>query len=405
MRRLMPAAFAAVYAVLPLFPSFIVLTAVAFPGVSLAPRPLAIAVLLFVIAIAVFAGTVLWQYPKTGSQPLLVPIAMWLGAGVLSAALGLDPLRGVVFLLVALLGAIWHCSLLRFFGDRGVAKAILWSYLVSGTVAAAIAILTVVTRWPVALYATSHGRATGTFVLPGELAAYFIVLLPIAYAVTQIRVRPAMRALAWTALGIGLIALCLSYSRAGWMGAAAAAAFVIITRRGAPRGTAPAVGAIAIALVVVFALFNSHHDPSEDYTRLAIWRAAIAVIDRFPLTGVGPLDFPRIYPSVHVPDADATAFHAHDIYLTFFAELGIVGVAAFAWLVWSFAVELRRRIARTGSAHSRLALAAAAGLTGVAVQGLIDTMSIVIFGLLFPTLGLALAAAGTGDPSDRPESD
>jgi O-antigen ligase len=151
-------------------------------------------------------------------------------------------------------------------------------------------------------------------------------------------------------------------------------------------------------------LFNNHHDPSEDYTRLAIWRAAIQVIDRFPLTGVGPFDFPRIYPSVHVPDADATAFHAHDVYLTFFAELGIVGVAAFAWLIWSFVVELRRRIARTGSAHCGLALAATAGLIGVAVQGLIDTMSIVIFGLLFPTLGLALAAAGTGDPSDGPES-
>jgi O-antigen ligase len=185
------------------------------------------------------------------------------------------------------------------------------------------------------------------------------------------------------------------------MGAAAAAAFVIVTRRGAPRGAAPALAVIAAALAIVVAAFNSHHDPSEDYTRLAIWRAALQVVDRFPLTGVGPLDFPRIYPSVHVPDADATAFHAHNLYLTFFAELGIVGVVAFAWLMWSFAAELYRRIQRTGSANCRLALAAAAGLTGVAVQGLIDTMSIVIVGLLFPTLGLALAAAGAGDPVDR----
>ncbi|HEY1429629.1 MAG TPA: O-antigen ligase family protein [Candidatus Tumulicola sp.] len=400
----MPAAFAAVYAVLPLFPSFIVLTPVAFPGVSLVPRWLAVAVLLLVIVIAVYAATTLMQNPKPGSQPLLIPIGAWMGAGLLSAALGLDPLRGVVFIFVALLGAIWHCSLLRFFSDPGVARAILWSYLVSGTVAACIAIVTVIARWPATLYATSHGRATGTFVLPGELAAYLIVLLPIAFAVTRIRVTSALRAMAWATLATGTIALWLSYSRAGWMGAAAAAAFVIITRRGAPRGAVPALAVIAGALAIVIAAFNSHHDPSEDYTRLAIWRAALQVIDRFPLTGVGPLDFPRIYPSVHVPDADATAFHAHNLYLTFFAELGIVGIAAFAWLIWSFAVELYRRIVRTGSANCRLALAAAAGLTGVAVQGLIDTMSIVIVGLLFPTLGLALAAAGSGDPVDRPDA-
>ena len=34
-----------------------------------------------------------------------------------------------------------------------------------------------------------------------------------------------------------------------------------------------------------------------------------------------------------------------------------------------------------------------AGLLGVAVQGLIDTVSVVIFGLWMPTMALALAAA------------
>jgi hypothetical protein len=37
MRRLMPAALGLIQAMLPLFPSFIALTSVAFPGVSLLP--------------------------------------------------------------------------------------------------------------------------------------------------------------------------------------------------------------------------------------------------------------------------------------------------------------------------------------------------------------------------------
>ena len=122
-------------------------------------------------------------------------------------------------------------------------------------------------------------------------------------------------------------------------------------------------------------------------------KAAEQIIDRFPLTGVGPFDFSRLYAVVHVPDADATAFHAHSLYLTFFAELCILGVSAFLWNAWSLGATLRLRLREAPPASALLALAAAAGLAGVAVQGLIDTMSVVIFGLWMPTMGFALAAA------------
>ncbi|MBV8722719.1 MAG: hypothetical protein JO277_11240, partial [Candidatus Eremiobacteraeota bacterium] len=86
-------------------------------------------------------------------------------------------------------------------------------------------------------------------------------------------------------------------------------------------------------------------------------------------------------------------FHAHSLYLTFFAELGILGLSAFLWNGWTLAATLRQSVARASPNSALLALAAAAGLAGVAVQGLIDTMSVVLFGLWLPTMGLALAAA------------
>jgi O-antigen ligase len=181
------------------------------------------------------------------------------------------------------------------------------------------------------------------------------------------------------------------------MGFAAAVAFVVAaqTRRLRHGATAAAV-VIGLGVAAVLLLFNAHHNPSEDYTRISIWQAAIAIIDRFPLTGVGPLDFSRLYAVVRSPDGDATAFHAHSIYLTFFAEMGIVGLAAFGWVLWSFVASLRERLRNAQPQASLLALAAAAGLAGVAVQGLIDTMSIVIFGLWMPTMALALSAAKYG---------
>ncbi|HVA33125.1 MAG TPA: O-antigen ligase family protein [Candidatus Baltobacteraceae bacterium] len=394
MRRTMPLAMAAVYAAVPLFPSFIALTSVAFPGVSLIPAVAVYAVLGLVCALAIFAAIVLARHPQPGAQPLLKPMLAWFGASMLSAIVGFDPRAGLLFVGIFGLGILWHCSVVRFFNDRYVAPAIFWSYLVSGGLAAGAAGVMALTRHPAALYAIAHGRAVGTFILPGELAAYLVVFLPIAYALARVAPGRALRTVAWIALAIGAVALYQTHSRAGWMGCAAAVAFLVVTQmRHARHAVAAAIAVIGAGLGAVALAFNVAHNPSEDYTRIAIWQTAIQIIDRFPLTGVGPFDFNRLYAVLRLPDAQPTAFHAHSLYLTFFAELGILGLAAFLWNGWSLAAELRRRLRDAAPAASLLALAAAAGLVGVAVQGLIDTMSVVIFGLWMPTMGFALAAA------------
>jgi O-antigen ligase len=101
---------------------------------------------------------------------------------------------------------------------------------------------------------------------------------------------------------------------------------------------------------------------------------------------------------VRLADGDATAFHAHSLYLTFFAELGVVGFLALCWVLWSFA-RAWYGIVREHAQPSLLAIAIMAGVVGALVQGLIDTVSVVVFGLLLPMLAVGLAAArsGSGD--------
>jgi O-antigen ligase len=393
MRRLMPAALAVVFAAVPIFPSFIALTSVAFPGISLLPRAPTLALLGLCGVLAIYALVMLWRY-GAGEQPMLVPLLGVFGATVAAALLGFDPRGGLVFTGIVGLGVVWHCSVVRFYDDPSAASAIFASFLLSGGVAAAAAIVMVVTRVPVLQYVIQHGRATGTFILPGELAGYLIFFLPLAYALGRVAHQRALRAVAWIAVGTGLLALALTYSRAGWMGFAAAAAFLVAAQTRRLRHGAGAAAAVVVAgIVAVGLLFNAHHNPSEDYTRLGIWQTAEQIIDRFPLTGVGPFQFSRLYAILRLPDADATAFHAHSVYLTFFAELGLVGICAVAWAMWRFAAALRARIANASAPAALLALSIAAGLVGVAVQGLIDTVSVVIFGLWLPMMGLALAAA------------
>jgi O-antigen ligase len=220
------------------------------------------------------------------------------------------------------------------------------------------------------------------------------VLLPLAYAYARVLQDAAMRFVAWITLAAGAVALALTFSRAGWMGFAAAVAFLIAIRT--KRAGAAALVVIA-GMLAVLLLFNAHHDPSEDYTRLSIWRTAIQIVDRFTLTGVGPFNFSRLYAALRAPDGDPTAFHAHNLYLTFFAEFGILGLLTVAWTMWRFGAELRRRLRGARAPDAFLSLSVTAGLVGVAVQGLIDTVSLVIFGLWMPIMALALASARGGD--------
>ncbi len=392
-RRLLPAVFAFTYFVVPLFPPFITLTAVTIPGVSLVPRAFAIALLAAMACAAVYACVLLLQRPIQ-RPPTMLPLLGWLGAALLSAVLGFNPVGGILFIGIFGLGVIWHLALLRFYTYPGVSRAIFRSYLLSGGLASLIAIVMVLTRTPADQYTIGHGRAIGTFILPGELAGYLIVFLPIAFAVGRIAADKMLRALAWSAFAFGAAALVLTFSRAGWMGLAAAVAFFAFAGGSVRRRYAPLIllGGLAAVLIV----FNAHHDPAENYTRLSIWQASVEIVRRFPLTGVGPFDFARVYPLVRLPDGDLTAFHAHSFLLTIFAEMGIVGVIAVLAAWWRFGVALRERLRHARPQYAVLALAIAAGLAGTWVQGLIDTVSVVIFGLWLPSMALALAAAENG---------
>ena len=399
--RAMPFALAFTWACVPLFPAFITLTSVSFPGVSLVPSWLAVALLAGMALMAIYGLLALFASPRE-RLPLLVPLLAWLGACALSTVFGFNPRDGAIFIAIFGLGIVWHCSLMRFYAQPNVARAVYWSYLGTGAISSVLAVVMVVARAPALQYTIGHGRAIGTFILAGELAGYLILLLPICVAIVRVAPDRALRALGWIALVAGAVAMILTFSRAGWTGLACGAAFYIAARaRLRHAGVAVGAAVVVVALAIVLTFFNVHHNPSENFTRLSIWQAALGVIDRFPLTGVGPFGFSRVYAMVRLPDGDATAFHAHSVYLTIFSELGIVGFAAMAWTFFRFADELRARLATASPVAKELALAITAGVVGSLVQGLIDTVSVAIFGLWLPTLALALAAARHGLGEER----
>jgi O-antigen ligase len=397
--RLSPAMQALTFSSIPLFPSFITLTGVAFPGVSVIPPPAAVALLVLTGLFAIYTAIFALVPPRTGS-PIGSSMVWLFAAWAVAVAFGLDRRDGVLFLAIFGVSELWHVTILRAYEAPSAARAIWWSFTLAGTLACLVAIVMVFTRVPAVQYAVTNGRAVGTFVLPGELAGFLIAFLPAMYGLSRTAREPALRTCARVGIAAGSIAMVMTFSRAGWIGLASAiAVYVMIRARGARAGITIAVATIAAALVIVLAFFNEHHNPSENYTRLAIWQAAIGSIDRFPLTGVGPFGFSHVYPLVRLPGGDATAFHAHSLYLSLFADLGVLGVGTLLWVIASFARAMHDALRNASAGAALLASALAAGVAGMLVQGLIDTVSIVIFCLLFSMMALALASAraGTGD--------
>lgn len=382
------------YLLVPLFPVFITLTGVDFPGVSVVPKPAAFA-LLACIAVALIVGLPALFRNLGKASPIWWPSFAWFAAALLSVLLGFNPRDGLFFCLLFASGLAWQAGVWRGYMEPGIPTTIFGAWIISGTLAAGAAVAMVLLRIPADQYTIAHGRAVGTFVLPGELAGYLILFVPVAFAVARVAAATWLRLFATAGCIVGVAALAMTFSRAGWIGfGTALAVFLGLNARTNIQRLLLGGVVLAAAFAVVLLTFDVHHNPSENYTRLTIWQAALQIINRYPLTGVGPFGFSRAYALARLPDGDAVAFHAHSVYLTVLAELGIVGFCAFLWTLWTVGVNAVRRLSAAAPVPRLLAVALVAGLAGTLVQGVIDVISVIIFGLWLPTFALALAAAG-----------
>lgn len=72
---------------------------------------------------------------------------------------------------------------------------------------------------------------------------------------------------------------------------------------------------------------------SSEGVRVGIWVSTIAMISDHPFAGIGWNAYQFVYPqyNYYIADPNIIIYHAHNIYLNFAAEVGIVGALAFFW--------------------------------------------------------------------------
>lgn len=171
--------------------------------------------------------------------------------------------------------------------------------------------------------------------------------------------------------------LLLSFSRGAWLGVAVA--FALIASFRGRRAVLATAGAAAAALVAAVPFLGLGRLVSEVTTeqRLYVWQAALKMIADRPLTGIGLDNFLYYYREggYMLPQAwaEPDVSHPHNIVLDFWTRLGVLGLAALAWLqvsFWRRGLSLYKAL--SGRSLQVIALALMASMADFLVHGLLD---------------------------------
>lgn len=292
--------------------------------------------------------------------PLWRPLLAFLAAAVAADALGADPAHSFRYLNQDA-HKLWLAALLSVAFASGLPRALPVALLASAAAMAAFGVVQY--AFSLGAGAADAFRAHG-FVHPvtyGEQLS-LLVLGPIAYLAVSGPERRRERLAAAAAAVLMTAALALSNTRAA-IAAASVGVAALAFARPALRRYAPAALLGSAALVVAADLMFpnrsllmqlsglSRDAAAGDRTaRLELWRVAFEMGADHPWTGVGVNNYRALLPGYLTrtfEDSQRSWGTAHSLYFHHFAERGLAGSAALAWLLW---VMLRRAWERAAKA-------------------------------------------------------
>ena len=200
-------------------------------------------------------------------------------------------------------------------------------------------------------------RALGPFSNPNVLAGYLLLMLPVGALAGMVvaRVRGALLPLA-VVMALGYLALVFTFSRAGVLiGIAAVGAGVWIS--GARYRVGLVIVALALAGAVAFLAGSCGSEATSGFGRSQEWRETLQVIRDNPVWGVG---LGRLGDVLHARNSLSTARHAHNLFLTWWAEAGTGALVAWLWIAFALLWRSLRGALR-GDAFARGAFVALLG--------------------------------------------
>ena len=334
------------------------------------------------IAVAICGALTLAAWWRPGGArwvrtPVDLPALAWIAALWIAAFAGDDPTgsfrritKGLLLAIVPL--AAYHAR------DPRLARRAIAVLLVSAAAATIFALVKFEAQggaFPVRV----RGLVGHPLTYGGQ--AMLIALVAAALLIRGVGRRWKVAAAALATLVVP--ALLGSFTRSAWIGTFAGCTVLLACTR---ARWLPALAGAAVLLVILLpsgyraraaSLFDTKSHWNRE--RVILWEAGAKIFRDHPVTGVGLQDLKPYVARYRSPDAHEPPHgHMHNMWLQVAVTMGILGVAAFAWLwigLFRTAAWGLRRDLRDASADRfglTLRLAAVAALAGFFVAGLFE---------------------------------
>ena len=232
---------------------------------------------------------------------------------------------------------------------------------------------------------------------PNLLAGYLIPAVMLSGAAIFAWPRWTPKALAVVLTLAHTACLVLTFSRGGWLGFLAGSfallvllvqfwsiRFNVFWRRWAlPLLVGGSAAFVVLAVLTldplrdrVMSIFAGRQDSSNNF-RINVWAGVLDMIRDRPILGIGPGNdaFNKVYPLYQRPRY--TALSAYSVFLEIAVEAGLIGLAAFLWLMTVVLGQGWRQLQRLReqqSVQGYWLIAAIATLLGMLTHGLVDTV-------------------------------
>jgi O-antigen ligase len=241
-----------------------------------------------------------------------------------------------------------------------------------------------------------YKRYGATFVNPNHLAAFLLMLMPLALSQAFLgRGGAVQRIVAGYAALMMLGGIAVTMSRGGWLGAAAAIGTFTLWLLRRPQYRIPMAVLMAVLCLGAGAFLSRSEKARARIDALTvsgkkdsglfrawIWKPALQMWSDHRLQGVGPGQFDSRFPAYRTPTTPLSPQHVHNEYLELLVEYGVVGagilgmgLAAFGYGLYRTSKHVERGSSDLGVKQSnRTAFFAGsvAGFVGLGVHCLFD---------------------------------
>ena len=326
--------------------------------------------------IAALRGAAPW--PKR--TPYEIPIVLLLVAGLIGIAVAPDH-RGAL--------GIFRAYLLEPIAIYYVATAVLAtgesieSILATWGVGAVVFAVVEMTTFARALaeHRLVLGHAAAAFgINPNSVAIYLEPLIAIAAGFALFD-SGSRRRLGIAVLAVLLVAEAATLSRGGLLALAALAVIAFITVRAVLFRGVLLAGAVAGALVLWQLPFVGLRikyflvDPAHTlFGRFHIWSATLRMLRDHPVFGAGLNAYQTAMAPYRAADAYQVAEpYPHNIVLTTWTELGLLGLAAFVYILAAVIIRPWRALARSSGPSRAVLWGLGSAFIMIAVHGLTDS--------------------------------